>query len=304
MSVSGREVLKHAVFIAGPTSSGKSALAVEWARRHNGEVVCADAFQLYRGFPVLSAQPSAAERAGVPHHLFGSVACSDTMDAACFARMALAVIEKIVERGKIPFVAGGSGLYIQSLVAGLPDLPPIDPHIRDRVRGMTLPDMVRALGGLDPAGLHAVDSRNPRRVARRLEICLQTGRPASEFLAPRLAIGGLRGVVITPRREDLHDRIARAVEARLAGGAVEEVRAVRGTAGPTALQILGWREITGFLDGVISMEECRERLTSATRRYAKRQLTWFRSKLTLPQVDPTIVTPENLERTARLPGLP
>lgn len=304
MNDPGREVLKHAVFIAGPTSSGKSVLAVEWARRHGGEIVCADAFQLYREFPILSAQPSEAEREGVPHHLFGAAGCADAMDAARYAQMALAVIAEIASRGRIPFVVGGSGLYIHALTSGLPDVPAIDPEIRERVRAMNLQDMVQALGELDPAALDIIDARNPRRVGRRLEICLQSGRPASEVLAPNPPVVGLRGIVLAPRREDLHDRITRAVEARLAGGAVDEVRAVRELAGLTARQILGWREITGFLDGALSLEECREQLASATRRYAKRQLTWFRSKLTLPPVDPATVTPEILERTARLPGPP
>ena len=299
-----RDVLKQAVFIAGPTSAGKSDVALEWARRCRGEIVCADAFQLYREFPVLSAQPGADQHAAAPHHLFGCVSCSDEMDAARFADLALGVIAEIVARGRVPVVVGGSGLYLQALTAGLPELPAIDPALRERVRGMTLKEMVTRLRELDPAGTAAIDMHNPRRVARRLELCLQTGRPASEILSEPPAPEGLRGVVLTRDREDLHARIAAAVDARLSGGAIDEVRAARSMAGGTARQILGWREITAYLDGKILLDECRESLTTATRQYAKRQLTWFRGKCTFPFINLSSVTRDFLDRTARELGLP
>ncbi|MEX1044700.1 MAG: tRNA (adenosine(37)-N6)-dimethylallyltransferase MiaA, partial [Chthoniobacterales bacterium] len=280
--MSDRTILRHAVFLAGPTSVGKSEVALALAPKHHGEIVCADAFQLYREFPVLSAQPSAREQALVPHHLFGSVSCAEEMDAARFAHRALEVITDIVARGKTPFVIGGSGLYLQALMAGLPQLPAIDPALREKVRGLTLKEMLARLQELDPASLPAIDIHNPRRVARRLELCLQTGQPASQILTAPPTPAGLRGVVLTRDREDLNARIAAAVEARLAGGALEEVRAVRHVAGGTARQILGWKEITAHLDGDLPLDACREGLTAATRQYAKRQLTWFRAKSTFP----------------------
>jgi len=301
--VSDRTILRQAVFLAGPTSVGKSDIALALAARHRGEIVCADAFQLYREFPVLSAQPSAADRERVPHHLFGSIPCSGEMDAAQYAGRALAVIADIIARGKTPLVVGGSGLYLQALTAGLPPLPAIDPAIRAEVRSMTLEAMLARLQQLDPASLPAIDVRNPRRVARRLELCRQTGRPASEILTAPPVPSGLRGVVLTRNRDDLNARIAAAVEARLAGGAIEEVRAVRATAGGTARQILGWREITALLDGGIDRATCVELVTTATRRYAKRQLTWFRAKSTFPAENLTTVTPDHLDHLARRLGL-
>lgn len=295
--------LPQAIFIAGPTSAGKSEIALALAARHGGEIVCADAFQIYREFPVLSAQPGASEKARVPHHLFGTLPCGQSLDAARYALLARDTISGIVARGKTPFVVGGSGLYLQALVEGLPQLPPIDPAVRNRVRGMPLRDMLAELQKLDPASPTLIDVRNPRRVARRLELCLQTGRPASEVLPARTVASSLRGVVLTRDRDDLRTRIAAAVEARLAGGAVEEVRAARAGAGATARQILGWREITAFLDGAIDRATCAERLTIATRRYAKRQLTWFRAKSTLPAEKLDAVTPDHLDRIARRLGL-
>jgi len=303
VSVPDRTILRHAIFLAGPTSVGKSEVALALAQKHDGEIVCADAFQLYREFPVLSAQPSADERSLVPHHLFGSVPCTDEMDAARFADRALEAITDIVARGATPFVVGGSGLYLQALIAGLPMLPAIDPALREEVRGLTLKEMLTRLQELDPASLTAIDVHNPRRVARRLELCRQTGRPASELLTEPPAPAGLRGLVLVRDREDLQTRIATAVASRLAGGAIEEVRAARETASGTARQILGWREIGEYLDGKILLEECRERLTTATRQYAKRQLTWFRGKSTFPTENLSLVTPDRIDRIARSLGL-
>ena len=302
-AVPDRTMLRHAVFLAGPTSAGKSDVALALAEKHHGEIVCADAFQLYREFPVLSAQPTADERARVPHHLFGSVSCAEEMDAARFASLALGAIAGILARRRIPIVVGGSGLYLQALTAGLPQLPAIDPALRAQVRAMTLGEMLSQLRSLDPASLAVIDIRNPRRVARRLELCLQTGQPASPILAPPPVPAGLRGVVLTRDREDLEARIATAVEARLAGGALEEVRAARSVAGGTARQILGWREITALLDGEIDRATCAARLTIATRRYAKRQLTWFRAKSTFSPENLSAVTPDHLDRLARRLGL-
>lgn len=298
-----RSVLHRAVFLAGPTSAGKSQVALALAREHGGEIVCADAFQLYADFPVLSAAPGADERAVVPHHLFGMVPCHEEMDAARFAGLALDAIAAVAARGRLPVVVGGSGLYLQALIAGLPELPSIDPAVREEVRGMTLGDMITRLRDLDPASLAVIDVHNPRRVARRLELCLQTGTAASELLTEAPAPEGLRGIVLTRDRDELNVRIGAAVAARLAGGAIEEVRAARGMAGRTARQILGWKEITSHLDGASTMAECLERLVVATRRYAKRQLTWFRGKSTFPLENLSAVTRDNPDHIARLLGL-
>ena len=298
------DFLRRTVFIVGPTSVGKSEVALHLAQKHGGEIVCADAFQIYRELPVLSAQPSADERALVPHHLFGCISCADEMNAARYADMASEILSGIIAHGKTPFVVGGSGLYLQALVAGLPELPAIDPVLREQVRGMTLEEMTAKLRELDPESLRVIDANNPRRVARRLEICLQTGRAASEVMTalPRVA-EGLRGILLVRSRGDMSERIEAAVRQRLQQGAIEEVRAIRGTAAGTARQILGWREITSFLDGELAIDECRERLVFATRRYAKRQLTWFRSKSTFPREDISEVTPDSLDRIARRLGL-
>lgn len=297
------ELLRRCVFVAGPTSVGKSEIALALASRHDGEIVCADAFQLYREFPVLSAQPSADEQAQVPHHLYGSVPCAEELDAARYANSAQTLLREIVARGKTPFVVGGSGLYLQALVAGLPALPSVDPALRDEVRAMSLEQMQAQLRELDLQSLLSIDANNPRRVARRLELCRQTGRPASEILTEPAAPEGLRGVVLSRDRDELRARIAEAVEARLAAGAIEEVSSTRDSVGTTARQILGWREISDLLDDKINRGACIELVTSATRQYAKRQLTWFRAKSTFPLESLSTVTSDHLDRLARLLGL-
>jgi tRNA dimethylallyltransferase len=225
------------------------------------------------------------------------------MDAARFATLALAAIGHIAADGRTAFVVGGSGLYLQALTAGLPDLPAIDPAIRQAVRQLPPDEMLKRLAALDPASVAAIDTRNPRRIIRRLELCLQSGRPASELLAPRTPPPGLRGVVILPERAELHRRIAADVASRLSRGAIEEVRAATGTAGETARQILGWREISDHLAGRTTLAECHEKLTVATRQYAKRQLTWFRGKSTFHSIEISPVTTAPIERIARLAGL-
>jgi len=298
-----RSILRRAVFVVGPTSAGKSSVAVALAQKHSGEIVNADAFQLYREFPVLGAQPSAIERADVPHHLFGCLPCGEEMDAARYAGMALPAVADVIARGRLPFIVGGSGLYLQALMAGLPELPAINPSIRNEVRTMPLPAMLARLRELDPASALSVDAHNPRRVARRLELCLQTGRPASTML-PHLPVPeGLRGVFLVRERADLAARIAEAVALRLRDGAIDEVRAARATAGPTARQILGWREITALLDGDSTEQKCREDMTRATCRYAKRQLTWFRGRSTFGTESISSVTHETLDHIARQLGL-
>jgi tRNA dimethylallyltransferase len=292
------------VFVTGPTSAGKTEIALGLARRHGGEIVNADAFQLYREFPVLSAQPTAREFAAVPHHLFGCVACAEEMDAARFAAVALVAVADIVARGRVPFVVGGSGLYLQALLQGLPELPSIDPAVRARARSLPLPEAVAELRRLDPASAAAIDLQNPRRVARRLELCWQTLRPASELLAPPADSWPCRGVVLVRERDDLHRRIAAAVSYRLQNGSLQEVEMARSLAGPTARQILGWREITAYLDGTLTLEDCRKQLIVATRQYAKRQLTWFRAKANFPFVDISAVTPDIFHRISRESGLP
>ncbi len=290
--------VEKAVFLAGPTSAGKSRAAVGLAEELGGEVVNCDVFQSYRGLAVLSAQPSAEERRGVAHHLYGTTDPAQPMDAARFASLARPVVEDIIRRGGVPVVTGGSGLYLEALICGFDPLPPVDPAVRRKVAAMPLAEQLRRLEELDPAGLAGCDPRNPRRVGRRLELCLQTGKPASAWLVSgrRRWPSGLRGWLVVREREDLRERIAQAVRQRLAGGAVDEVAALRKVAGETARRCLGFAEICALLDGRTTGEDCAERIIQATRQYARRQLTWFRGR--------TNFIPWNPATTCKPPTIP
>lgn len=275
-------------FLCGPTASGKSALALEIARDLDGEVVNADAFQLYRGIEVLSAAPTVVEQESIPHHLFGVLELSARCDAGRYLRMARPVIEDVQSRGKTPVVVGGSGLYLKFLSHGPSPLPVGDPALRAALDARPLEDLVVQLQSLDPVEAARTALQNRRYVSRALEICLLTGGKASALRdawasASAAREADLRGVVIVRERSDLHRRIAQRTRAMLDGGAIEEVAAAldRPT---TAAQAIGFAEIRAHLSGEITRATCEERINAATRQYAKRQETWFRRESWLASV--------------------
>ncbi len=268
-----------AIYVAGATGSGKSAVAIALARRlGNAAIVNADAFQLYRGYEILSAAPGAADRLRVPHHLYGVLALSGTCDAARYARMARPLITSLADSGIRPIVVGGSGLYLKALTHGLAPTPPADPELRARLEELDLPDLVDWYRGLDPDGAEATNLQNRRYVTRNLEITLLTGRPASEIKrAFAVAEPDLHAILLTRDRADLYDRIDRRTAAMFSDGVVTEVRALSGaTLSSTAEKAIGLAEIRALLAGELDEPAAIDRIRQATRRYAKRQLTWFR----------------------------
>lgn len=264
------------IFIAGPTASGKSALALELASRLDGEIVNADAFQLYAGLDVITAKPSAADFARVPHHLYGVLPLTEACDAQRYHDLARPVIEEIASRGKTPLVVGGSGLYLKALTHGLAPLPQGDAAMRETLRERPLEDKVAELLALDPAAATTVNLRNPRYVERALEICLLTGQPQSELRQSfQNAQPKVRGIVLSWEREGLCHRIEARTRQMLASGALEEVAAL-GDMSITACKAIGIREIRDHLAGRLTLGQTIEAITIATRQYAKRQATWFR----------------------------
>lgn len=268
------------IYVCGPTASGKTALALRLAREHDGEVVNADAFQLFRGLEIVSAAPSAEERAVVPHHLFGVLAPTSPNDAHAYAEMARPVIADILRRGKTPIVTGGSGLYLKFLTHGSANVPPADPQLRELLESRTLEDLVAELQSLDPAEATRTNLQNRRYVSRALEICLLSGQRASDLRdrwehANRETDATLTGFVIRRPRAELHERIARRTRAMLDGGAIDEVAALSGVS-THCEKAIGFREICRLLDGEIDRATCEELINAATRQYAKRQETWFK----------------------------
>jgi len=263
-------------FIVGPTASGKSARAVHHALRVGGEIVNADAFQLYAGMDILTAKPSAAEQAAVPHHLYGVLPLTESCDAQRYHEMALPVIEDIARRGKVPVVVGGSGLYLKSLTHGLAPLPQGDEAMREKLRARPLEEKVAELLALDPQAAETVNLRNPRYVERALEICLLTGKPQSELRRSFSDAEPVqRGICLCWPREELCRRIDARTIQMFESGLIDEVAAL-GPLSPTAEKAIGIREVRALLAGECTREEAISAMQAATRQYAKRQATWFR----------------------------
>ncbi len=267
-------------YICGPTASGKSALALEMARQLDGEIVNADAFQLYRGLDILTAAPPVRERSILPHHLYGVIDPSEKTDAGSYLRMAKPLIEEIQSRGKTPIVTGGSGLYLKFLTHGPAPLPTGDDKLRAELDARPLEDLVAQLRSLDPVEAARTALQNRRFVSRALEICLLTGQKASALRdqwesQTREISASLRGIVIQRTRPDLHARIATRTKAMLDGGAIGEVAALTKVSS-NCEKAIGFREIRALLAGEIDRTACEELINAATRQYAKRQETWFR----------------------------
>jgi tRNA dimethylallyltransferase len=283
--------MRRAFFIVGPTATGKSELAADVAREIGAEIVSADAFQIYRGLDLLTAKPDGSTLAKAPHHLIGTTALHEEMNAEKYRRAACRVIDEIHLRGKPAIVVGGSGLYIKTLTHGLAPLPEPDPKLREKLNAMSLDELRAQLAELDPEATRKIDMKNRRRVVRALEICSLTGKPASAQRKQRaVAEGGdlgnlgdvppqsapaASGIFVYRDREELYARINQRVEAMFENDVIEEVRAA-GEVNVTASQMIGFREIRQLLDGKMSIPQCVAAIQQATRRYAKRQLTWFR----------------------------
>ena len=280
--------IPRAFFIVGPTAAGKSQLAADIAHDLGAEIVSADAFQVYRGLNLLTAKPDAATLAKVRHHLIGATPLREEMNAEKFCRAASRAIDEIHSRGKPAVVVGGSGLYIKALTHGLAVLPEVDPKLRAKLNALSMDALRSQLMDFDPETARKIDMNNRRRLVRALEIGLLTDKPASiqrnqwavAADADRDRPGSTipaTGVFVLRDREELYARINQRVEAMFENGVIEEVRAA-GKMSSTAARMIGLHEIRELLDGKMSISQCVATIQQATRRYAKRQLTWFRGQ--------------------------
>lgn len=276
---SGRPPL---ALIAGPTASGKSALALELAERHGGTVINADASQVYYDLEALSARPPLLDRMRAPHRLFGHIDGAEACSAARWASEAKAEIAAAQAAGRLPILVGGTGLYIRTLLDGIAPIPEIDPDIRAEVRALPVTQAHEALSKEDPASAARLAPADTTRVARALEVVRSTGRSIIEWRARKE--GGiasqidLHPIILVPPRDWLTARCDRRFEAMLEEGAIAEVErllARRLDPDLPVMRAIGVREIAAFLSGEISREEMVTRGQTATRQYAKRQYTWF-----------------------------
>ncbi len=284
-----------AFFLLGATAVGKSEIAVQLAERVGGEIIGADAFQVYEGLDILSAKPDADLRARVPHHLISEILLSSTFDVATYRAIALERIAAIAQRGNVPIICGGNGLYVRALTHGLADdLPVADAALRANLEKEPLPALVARLRELDPRA--TLDEKNRRRVVRALEVCILTGKPFSSFREEWSGAPAVRGAILSRPREAILDRIAKRTEAMFAAGVVAEVAGTKGI-GFTASQMLGLREIQSHIAGDLSLSSCKSAINIATRQYAKRQATWFRRERGYTWMDLS-TEPEPIKRLA------
>ncbi|WP_427148719.1 tRNA (adenosine(37)-N6)-dimethylallyltransferase MiaA [Rhizobium leguminosarum] len=280
----------NAILITGPTASGKSALAVELAKRHDGVVVNADSMQVYDTLRVLTARPSEEEMQGVPHHLYGHVPAGAAYSTGGWLRDVSALLPTLRAAGRLPVFVGGTGLYFKALTGGLSDMPEIPEALRKALRSRLLeegPDGLYAeLAVADPAMAASLNRQDGQRIVRALEVMKATGRSIADFQGQSglviIDAAQARKIVVLPDRAVLHQRINGRFEKMLQQGAEDEVRALLAFDLPAeapVMKAIGVSQITAMVRGEMTRDEVLERGAAATRQYAKRQMTWFRNQM-------------------------
>jgi tRNA dimethylallyltransferase len=274
------------VAVLGPTASGKSALGLALAARLDGEILCCDSMQVYRGMDVGTAKATPAEQRACPHHLLDLVSPGDPFHAAAWAERARAAIGEATARGHLPIIVGGTGLYFRALTRGLFEAPPSDPEIRARHQAEAaatgVDTLYQRLTAIDPAAAATILPGDLLRISRALEVHEQTGVTITELRRRGASVPPLRlyTVILDPPTPALRPRIEARVGAMMAAGFLDEVRALRaaGFGGTRALQALGYRQLGAHLDGRVTLEEAVAETRQATFAYARRQRTWFRKE--------------------------
>ena len=276
-----------AVLIAGPTASGKSALALKLAREYGGAVVNADAMQVYRELRVLSARPDAAEEAEAPHYLYGFVSAFEPFSVGRWLDDARVALDEVRAKGLIPIVVGGTGLYFAALLNGLSPIPEIHASIRVEAR-QKLTELGNeafhaALASRDPVMAARLNPGDSQRLVRAWEVIEATGQSLAEWQALKgepVLTGDLARFVLKPNRDWLIERIGRRFHLMMEQGALDEVRALRGIGNDLpAARALGVPSLLAHLDGRLTLEQAVEQAITQTRQYAKRQMTWFRHQM-------------------------
>jgi tRNA dimethylallyltransferase len=289
--------LPPAIFLMGPTASGKTGVAVELVQRLPCEIISVDSALVYRGMDIGTAKPDAATLAEAPHHLIDIIDPTESYSAAQFRQDALGLMAEIAARGRIPLLVGGTMLYFRALEHGLSDLPEADPALRAeleaRAKEAGWPALHGELARLDPETAARLKPTDAQRIQRALEVCLLTGRPMSEFLKgrakPDLPYRVIPLALVPGDRAALHRRIAQRFDAMLEGGLIDEVRQLRqryplDPAMPS-MRCVGYRQAWQHVEGKYDLAALREKGTAATRQLAKRQLTWLRAMPELKTVD-------------------
>ena len=274
---------KHLVVIAGPTGSGKTDLSIRVARYYHCPIISTDSRQFYRGIPIGTAQPTAEELQMAEHHFIADRDLKDDFNSGAYETEALSRLEELFQKHDIVVAVGGSGLYIKALCEGMDDLPEVDPQLREELNTRCKAEGVEALAEelrrLDPDFYEVVDRKNPARVVRALEVCISTGKTYSSLRSgvKRQRPFNIIKIAVNMDREVLYERIDLRVDKMIQAGLYDEALKVYPLRELNALQTVGYREWFDHFDGKISREEAIELIKRNSRRYAKRQLTWFRA---------------------------
>jgi len=273
---------KYLIVVAGPTAIGKTAFSIQLAQHFQTEILSADSRQFYREMRIGTAFPEPEELAAVKHHFIGNLSIDEDYNVAKYEEEVLAVLEKLFIKHDVVFLCGGSGLYIDAVCKGIDELPDYDPELRKKLKtelkDMGIEAFARKLKELDPEYYEVVDLNNPNRLLRAMEVCIQTGKTYTSLrkdtAKPRpftiIKIG------LNTDREALFQKIEDRVDEMMEKGLLEEVKSLLPQRSNNALNTVGYKELFLYLDGDFSLEQAIEKIKTNTRRYAKRQLTWFK----------------------------
>lgn len=295
------------LLIGGPTSSGKSALAVALARRNNGVVINADALQLYREISILSGQPDATEQAMAPHELCGVLSVTESASAAWWQEAATQKIRDAQAAGRTPIVVGGTGLYLSTLINGISAMPDIQPTTRMRVKTLLTENGIEAVYAAllahDPVAAGELKPRDQQRLCRALEVVWQTGRSIRDWQGQKQGAwpGPIKTIAILPPKAEVYKKCQARFDAMMDAGALDEVRAIESAGlgdNLTALKAKGIPELRAHLRGELPLAEAVRLAKLKTRQYAKRQFTWFTQQWQPDQVIGEIITAQNAAAVA------
>lgn len=284
LTIHNSQLNKTLIIIVGPTAVGKTDLCVKLAKLHDTEVVSADSRQFYRELAIGTAKPTEAEMDGVVHHFINSHSIQDYYSVGDFERDCLKVLEEIFSRKDVAILTGGSGMFIKMITDGIDEMPEADLELRqklaERFEKEGLGQLQEELRVLDPVYFEQVDEQNTQRVLRALEVCLSTGKPFSSFRKNQKVQRPFKmlKIALERPREELYTRIDTRMDMMLAAGLEEEAKAVMDYREHYALKTVGYREIYEHLDGDYDREEMIRLLKRNSRRYAKRQMTWFKNQ--------------------------
>ena len=274
--------------LTGCTAVGKTELALAWAEKNGAEIISCDSLLFYRGMDIGTAKPSRAELSRVPHHLIDTNELRDQMDIGRYVQAALTCAQEIQARGNRVLVTGGSGFYLKAFFHAVVDDVEVAPPLRERIRALSATEALAELRALNPDGLGALDTANPRRVTRALERCLSSGRTLGELTwefqakRPPFADWDTRLLRVERDSAELEARLATRVRQMLGAGLVEEVRRLDALGlrdNPSAARAIGYREVLDYFDGKLPEAELEARIVADTRALVRKQRTWFRSQV-------------------------